>query len=182
MSKTLKLVLAAIVACLCQTNLVQFIRIAGVAPDMLIVFLVLLTSYTGIYGCFCIGSLMAMLYDASVGYVLAINLVSYAFFGWAAPSLRALLDARLRKLKHKSVMVMMLICFFLTLLREIIYIGYLFLIGSEQSVITVLRALMCAGYSALMSLPAGILLRHIMRWHLPARRKQTDWVEDKPLQ
>ena len=48
MSKTLKLVLAAIVACLCQTNLVQFIRIAGVAPDMLIVFLVLLTSYTGI--------------------------------------------------------------------------------------------------------------------------------------
>lgn len=182
MTKTLKLVLVAILACLCQTNFVQYIRIAGIAPDMLIVFLVLLTTYTGTYGGFCAGSLMAMLYDASVGYVLAVNLVSYAFFGWAAPNLRAFLDNRLRKLKHKSVMVMMLICFFLTLLREIIYIGYLFLIGSEQSVITVLRALLCAGYSALMILPAGFLLRRIMRWHLPAPRKQADWADEKPLQ
>ena len=178
MSKTLKLVLAAIVACLCQTNLVQFIRIAGVAPDMLIVFLVLLTSYTGIYGCFCIGSLMAMLYDASVGYVLAINLVSYAFFGWAAPSLRAFLDGRLRKLKHKSVMVMMLICFFLTLLREIIYIGYLFLIGSEQSVMTLVRALLCCGYSALLILPGSFVITRIMRWQLRLRPKSTDLNEE----
>ena len=182
MSKVLKLCFVAILACVCQTNLSQVIRIAGVAPDLLIVFLVLLTSYTGAYGGFCTGALTAMLYDASVGYVLAINLVAYTFIGWAAPMLRGFLNTKLRKLKHKSILVMMLICFFLTLLREIIYIGYLFLIGSEQSVITVLRALLCAGYSALMILPAGILLRHIMRWHLPVRRKQADWVEEKPLQ
>ncbi|MGN0997542.1 MAG: hypothetical protein ACI4PG_11595 [Candidatus Ventricola sp.] len=182
MSKTLKLMLVAILACLFQTNFVQYIRIAGVAPDMLIVFLVLLTTYTGTYGGFCVGSLMAMLYDASVGYVLALNLAGYTFIGWAAPMLRGFLDKRLRKLKHKSVMVTMIICFFLTLLREILYIGYLFLIGSEQSVITVLRALLCAGYSALMILPAGFLLRRIMRWHLPQRRKQADWVDEKPLQ
>ena len=182
MSKVLKLCFVAILACVCQTNLSQVLRIAGVAPDLLIVFLVLLTSYTGAYGGFCTGALTAMLYDASVGYVLAINLVAYTFIGWAAPMLRSFLNTKLRKLKHKSILVMMLICFFLTLMREVLYIGYLFLIGSEQSVITVLRALMCAGYSALMILPAGILLRHIMRWHLPARRKQADWVEEKPLQ
>ena len=182
MTRTLKLVFAAIIACLCQTNFVQYIRIAGIAPDMFIVFLVLLTSYTSSYGGFCVGSLMAMLYDASVGYVLALNLVGYTFIGWAAPMLRGFLDEQFRKLKHKSVMVMMILCFFLTLIREVLYIGYLFLIGSEQSVITVLRALLCAGYSALMILPAGFLLRRIMRWRLPARGKQDDLVEDRPLQ
>ena len=77
MSLTIKLIISAIAACICQTNLVEHIRIAGVAPDMLIVFLVLLTSYTGAYGGFCTGALLSMLYDASVGYVLAINMVAY---------------------------------------------------------------------------------------------------------
>ena len=83
MSRTLKLSLIAVLACVCQTNLSQYIRIAGVAPDLIIVFLVLITSYTGAYGGFCTGALTAMLYDASVGYVLAINLVGYTFIGWA---------------------------------------------------------------------------------------------------
>ena len=55
MSKVLKLCFVAILACVCQTNLSQVLRIAGVAPDLLIVFLVLLTSYTGAYGGFCTG-------------------------------------------------------------------------------------------------------------------------------
>ena len=98
MSKVLKLCFVAILACVCQTNLSQVLRIAGVAPDLLIVFLVLLTSYTGAYGGFCTGALTAMLYDASVGYVLAINLVAYTFIGWAAPMLRGFLNTKLRKL------------------------------------------------------------------------------------
>ena len=62
MSKVLKLCFVAILACVCQTNLSQVLRIAGVAPDLLIVFLVLLTSYTGAYGGFCTGALTAMRY------------------------------------------------------------------------------------------------------------------------
>lgn len=111
MSRALRIVITAFVACICQTNLVRYIRIAGVAPDMLIVFLVLLTGYTGAYGGFCAGAVMAMLYDASVGYVLAINLVAYTFIGWAAPLLRRALDLKLRKFRHKSVLERMLICF-----------------------------------------------------------------------
>ena len=178
MSKVLKLCFVAILACVCQTNLSQVIRIAGVAPDLLIVFLVLLTSYTGAYGGFCTGALTAMLYDASVGYVLAINLVGYTFIGWAAPMLRGVLDTKLRKLKHKSILVMMLICFFLTLMREVLYIGYLFLIGSEQSVMTLVRALLCCGYSALLILPGSFVVARIMRWQLRMRPKSTDLNEE----
>lgn len=177
MSMFMKLCLSAILACVCQTNLSQYIRIAGVAPDMLIVFLVALTSYTGAYGGFCTGALTAMLYDASVGYVLAINMVAYTFIGWAAPMLRAFLDRKLKKLKHKSVLVMMLICFFLTLMREVLYIGYLFLIGSEQSLITLVRALLCSGYSALMILPGSYLVSKVMRWRLPMKKKHSDLNE-----
>ena len=178
MSKVLKLCFVAILACVCQTNLSQVLRIAGVAPDLLIVFLVLLTSYTGAYGGFCTGALTAMLYDASVGYVLAINLVAYTFIGWAAPMLRSFLNTKLRKLKHKSILVMMLICFFLTLMREVLYIGYLFLIGSEQSLITLVRALLCCGYSALLILPGSVVVARIMRFRLRLRDKSTDLNED----
>ena len=177
MSKVLKLCFVAILACVCQTNLSQVIRIAGVAPDLLIVFLVLLTSYTGAYGGFCTGALTAMLYDASVGYVLAINLVAYTFIGWAAPMLRGFLNTKLRKLKHKSILVMMLICFFLTLMREVLYIGYLFLIGSEQSLMTLIRALLCCGYSALLILPCSFVISKIMRWHVSPRPKHADLKE-----
>ena len=178
MSKVLKLGFVAILACVCQTNLSQVIRIAGVAPDLLIVFLVLLTSYTGAYGGFCTGALTAMLYDASVGYVLAINLVAYTFIGWAAPMLRGFLNTKLRKLKHKSILVMMLICFFLTLMREVLYIGYLFLIGSEQSVMTLVRALLCCGYSALLILPGSFVVARIMRCKPRLRPKSTDLNEE----
>lgn len=183
MSMLLKLCASAILACVCQTNLSQYIRIAGVAPDLLIVVLVALTSYTGAYGGFCTGALTAMLYDASVGYVLAINMVAYTFIGWAAPMLRAFLNLKLKKLKHKSVLVMMLICFFLTLMREVLYIGYLFLIGSEQSLITLVRALLCSGYSALMILPGTYLMSKFMRWHLPMKKKHSDLNEksDAPV-
>lgn len=178
MSKVLKLCFVAILACVCQTNFSQYIRIAGVAPDMLIVFLVLLSSYTGVYGGFCTGALTAMFYDASVGYVLAINLVAYTFIGWAAPMLRGFLDRKLRKLKHKSILVMMLICFFLTLMREVLYIGYLFLIGSEQSMVTVVRALLCCAYSALLILPGSYVIEKIMHAHLRRRTRSADLNEE----
>ena len=37
------------------------------------------------------------------------------------------MNKKLSKVKHKSYLELMLICFFLTLMREIVYIGYLFL-------------------------------------------------------
>ena len=177
MSMLIKLCVSAILACICQTNLSQYVRIAGVAPDMLIVALVVLSSYTGAYGGFCTGALTALLYDASVGYVLAINMVAYTFIGWAAPMLRTFFNSKLKKLKHKSVLVMMLICFMLTLMREVLYIGYLFLIGSEQSLITLVRALLCSGYSALMILPGILLFSKVMHWRLPMKKKHSDLNE-----
>lgn len=165
MSRAIRIVITVILACICQTDLVRYIRIATIAPDMLTVFLVLLTGYTGAYGGFCAGSLLAMLYDASVGYVLAINLVCYTFIGWASPMLRRAMNVKLRKVKHKSYLELMLICFFLTLMREIVYIGYLFLIGAEQSMVTILRALLCSAYSSAMILPGSFVVHKIMSIH-----------------
>ena len=178
MSRTLRLLLVAIVTCVLQTTLVGYFRIAGVAPDLMITALVLLTTYTGSYGGFCTGSVMALLYDASVGYVLAVNLVSYTFIGYIAPILRKYLDEKLKKLKHKSSLVMTLICFFLVLCREVVYVGYLFLIGSEQSIVTLLRAILCAAYSALLITPGVYLLRPIMTRHF-SKRKKDDLIEEK---
>lgn len=177
-SKALRLTLVAILACVAQTNLAGYIRIAGVAPDLMIIALVLLTSYTGSYGGFCTGSLMALLYDASVGYVLAINLVGYMFIGYIASKLRVAFDQKLRKLKHKSDLVMTLICFLLVLVREVLDVGYLFLIGSEQSMVTLLRALFCALYSAVLITPCSFLLRPVMTGHLHVRKKKSDLIED----
>lgn len=182
MSRALRVALTAFAACVLQTNLAQYIRIAGVAPDLLIVFLVLLTGYTGAYGGFCAGSAMALLYDASVGYVLAVNLVAYPFIGWCAPFMRRALDQKLRKVKHKSYLELMLICFGLTLAREVLYVGYLFLIGSEQSVVTLLRMILCAAYSAVLVLPGSLVLRFIMTRHLRRRRQESDLTEDAPAQ
>lgn len=181
MSKALRLMLVAVIACVLQTNLVGYIRIAGVAPDILIVVLVLLTSYTGSYGGFCTGSVMALLYDASVGYVLAINLIGYTFIGYIAPLMRKVLDEKMRKLKHKSDLVMTIICFFLTLVREVLYIGYLFLIGSEQSMMTVMRALLCAGYSALLVTPGIFLLKPLMVQRPGKRKKKDDLIEEEKV-
>ena len=178
MSRALRLMLVAVIACVLQTNFVGYIRLAGVAPDLMIVALVLLTSYTGSYGGFCTGSVMALFYDASVGYVLAINLIAYAFVGYFAPLMRKVLDEKMRKIKHKSDLVMTLICFFLTLVREVLYIGYLFLIGSEQSMMTIVRALLCAGYTALLIAPGDFLLRPLMKKKISFRKK-SDFVEEE---
>lgn len=178
MSKTLRLLLAAIIACIIQTTLVGYIRIAGVAPDIMMVILVLLTSYTGPYGGFCTGSVMALLYDASVGYVLVVNLVSYTFLGYAAAMLRRALDEKLKKIKHKSTLEMTVICFFLTLVREVVYIGYLFLIGSEQNWVTLMRALLCAAYSALLITPGVFLIRPLMTFHPTLRKKKGDLIDN----
>ena len=178
MSRALRLMLVAIVACVMQTNLSGYIRFAGVAPDLMIVALVLLTSYTGSYGGFCTGSVMALLYDASVGYVLAINLIAYAFIGYFAPLMRKMLDEKMRKLKHKSDLVMTLICFSMTLMREVLYIGYLFLIGSEQSMMTIVRAVLCAGYSALLITPGDYLMRPLMKKRITLRKK-SDYIDEE---
>ena len=121
---------------------------------------------------------MALLYDASVGYVLAINLVGYTFIGYIASKLRVAFDQKLRKLKHKSDLVMTLICFLLVLVREVLDVGYLFLIGSEQSMVTLLRALFCALYSAVLITPCSFLLRPVMTGHLHVRKKKSDLIED----
>lgn len=178
MSRAIRIVITVILACICQTDLVKYIRIAGVAPDMMTVFLVLLTGYTGAYGGFCAGSVMAMLYDASVGYVLAINLVSYTFIGWAAPMLRQAMNNTLHRIKHKSYFELIVICFFLVLVKEMIYIGYLFLIGAEQSIVTILRALLCSTYSAVMILPCSLIQNKIMSIHIMKKKKNEDLVGD----
>ena len=165
MSKTLRLIAAAMLGVVAQTILVQYIRIAGVAPDLLVVLLVAVTSYCGPYGGYCMGAVVALLYDASVGYVLAINLVSYTIIGLIAPLMRRFLDDALQRFKHKSYLEMVLICFFLTAVREVVTIGYLFIIGSEQSLVTLLRMLLCSGYSALMVVPVAFALRLFMDWH-----------------
>lgn len=180
MSKALRLFLIAIFGCVLQTVVAQHIRIANVTPDIMIAMIVALTSFCGLSGCFCTGALMIMFYDASVGYVMALNPVAYILIALAAAALRMIFNARLSKWKHKSFLIIMVICFFLTLCREIAYAAYLFLIGAELSLMTLVRMFLCAGYTTLLTIPCIYLIRAVMKWH-PFRRKKTDPEIDEPF-
>jgi len=161
LSKALRLFALAIVGCVLQTNVAHHIQLANVTPDLMIAMLVALTSFSSMSGCFCTAALMIMFYDASVGYVMALNLIAYILVALAASWLRTVLNVRLNKLKHKSFLIIVLICFALVLCREAAYIVYLYLIGAEMGIITVLRMFICAGYTALMSIPCILLIRFI---------------------
>lgn len=183
MSKALRLFAIAIIGCTLQTVLAQHIQIANVTPDIMIALIIALTSFCSASGCFCTAALMIMFYDASVGYVMALNPIAYILIALAASTLRMVFNAKLSKWKHKSVLIIMLICFFLTLCREVAYAAYLFLIGADLGLMTIIRMMLCAGYTTLMTIPCIYLLRRIMNWHPIKRKKkyQPDLGEDSTL-
>lgn len=175
----LRLLLVSFAACVIQTTLVQFIRVMGIAPDLLITFLVAISTYGGPSTGFCAGAVMAMFYDASVGYVLAINLVGYTLVGWTAPRMREGVRKWLRKLRHKSYLEMIIVCFALTAAKEAVNVGYLFLFGADQGFMAVIRLLACAVYSALMVIPVAFLLRRFMNWHpIHMKKRQEEDVTE----
>lgn len=165
MSKTMRMIIAVMFGVVVQTTFVQHIRIAGVAPDILIALLVSITSYCGAYGGYCAGALIALLYDASVGYVLAINIISYTLIGFVAPIMRNFMERLMRRFKYRRYVEMIAIGFLLTAAREVVDIGYMFIIGAEQSTVTLMRLLLCSGYSAMMVLPTSAFLAKLMTWH-----------------
>lgn len=171
MSRALKLFFLCILACLLQTEFVRYIRIFTVAPDMMIIILVLLTDDFGTFGGFVAGALMALFYDATTGYAPAINLVTYTFIGFMAPFLRENLDRLMRKLRHKRFLEYFMIVFFLTLVREIVYIGYLFLVGAEQGFVTIFRLMVCVVYSSILVLPIAALV-DLRRMRVRRRREE----------
>ncbi len=165
MSKTLRLLTASVLTVVVQTTLVQYIRIMGVVPDMMIALLTAVTTYCGPYGGFCVAAVMALFYDASVGYVMAINLVSYVLVGVLAPMLRRQLNKNLHIPRFGNALILMIIGFLMTISREMVDIGYLFIIGSDMGLTTILRALLCSAYTAVMTLPVSFLLKRLMGWH-----------------
>lgn len=173
MSKAIRLFAIAIIGCVLQTNLVQYIQIADIAPDLMIAFLVVLTSHCGFSGCLCTAALMIMFYDASVGYVMALNPVTYVLIALGAIAMRAFFNTKLVKWKHKSFLIIMVICFSLALFREAVYAVYLFLIGSQWNMMTLIRLVLSSCYTTAMTIPCIYLIRGILSWH-PFRKKNTD--------
>ena len=178
MSKALRLFTIAIIGCVLQTDIVQYIRIADITPDIMIALIVVLTSYCSLSGCFCTSALMIMFYDASVGYVMALNPVSYILIAFAASGLRKFFDLKLVKWKHKSFLIMMVICALLTLCREIVYAVYLFLIGSQWSMITLVRIIMNCAYTTAMTIPCIYLVRMVMSFHPFGKKKSKNSDND----
>ena len=158
MSRAIKLFVLSMLACLLQTELSRYIRIFTVAPDFIIILLTLMTDEYGVFGGFVAGALMALFYDSTTGYAPAINLVVYTFIGYMAPFLRQNLNSAFRKLKHKRFLEFMIIVFSLTMIRELIYIGYLFLVGAEQGFSTIFRLFVCVIYSTALVVPIAILV------------------------
>ena len=177
MSKALRLFVLSIIGCIVQTNAVQYIQIADVTPDLMIAIIVALTSFSSMNGCFCTAALMIMFYDASVGYVMALNPIMYILIALAASGLRTVFNARLSKWKHKSYLIIVLICFALVLVREFAYVCYLFLIGAEMGVMTFVRMGFCAAYTAVISIPCISLVRFVMNWRPLRRNKKTEIEE-----
>lgn len=172
MSKAIRLFTIAIIGCVLQTNFSQYIRFADIAPDLMIAIIVVLTSFCSLGGGFCTSALMIMFYDASVGYVMALNPVAYILISLAASGMRMFFDAKLVKWKHKSFLIIMVIAFVMTFCREVVYAVYLFLIGSQWTLMTLVRLVLCSAYTAVMTIPCIYLVRALMSWHPFRRRKK----------
>ena len=163
MTRALKILAITVLAVLCQTNLSSFLRLQSIAPDLMIAALVTLGFHYGTYGGFCAGAIMGLLYDAAVGYVLALNIIIYTFIGYAAPAGKALLQNRFGKRRYHRWLQAMALGFAMTLIREFTDIGYLFLIGAQQGLVTLLRMVLCCGYTAVWTLPVLLAVDRILR-------------------
>jgi len=179
LSRALRLFAIAMIGCLLQTNVLQHIRIADAAPDFMIAITVALTSFCGLSGIFCTAALMVLFYDASVGYVMALNPVFYILIALGAFALRAIFNEFLSKWKHKSFLIVMVISFSLTVFREIAYIGYLFLIGAKFNLVVFFRLFLSAGYTALITIPCLLFIRALLNWHPFKKKKVVDDFYDE---
>lgn len=150
-------------ACLIQTNLSDLLRVSGVAPDFLIAALSALSPFYGWMGGLSAGALMAMLYDASVGYALALDLIMYSILGYFSPMMRSGLERGLRRFAHFHSLPAMAMAFCMTAIREIADVGYLFLIGAEQGLWTLTRALTACALTALVAWPVNALVSRFLR-------------------
>ena len=171
MTRALKILAVVLAACLVQTNLAGAFRFQGVAPDFMIAALVAMSEVYGTYGGICSGMLMGLLYDSTVGYALALDLIAYAAVGYFAPMMYGRLVHPQNTVRRRRLPVMAGICFIMAMTREIADIGYLFLIGAEQGWITVFRALIGAGMTTLAFFPSVFLVR---RFFAPKRRPEDE--------
>ena len=159
----LKLIVVIFAACLVQTNLSDLLRVSGVAPDFMIAALASLGQYCGWMGGLSCGALMSMLYDSAVGYALALDLIFYSVLGYFSPLMFAGLERHMvhsSRLPHLPVMAL---AFFMTAIREIADIGYLFLIGAEQGLVTLVRAVIACILTAAITLPVNIIITRFIR-------------------
>ena len=162
MTRVLKILGVIFIGCLCQTNLANKIRFSGIAPDFIAVVLVSMSRYYGTFGGICAGMIIGMLYDSTVGYVLALDLVAYTAIGYFAPFLYRAFQGKYNKRPYESIIVLSAVCFMLSLGHELLNIGYLFLIGAQQSlVITIIRALIGSMYSTVWVVPVSLLLEKL---------------------
>ncbi len=158
MTRALKLFFLCVLVCVIQTEVVKYIRVFTIAPDCMILFLALLTDDFGTFGGFVAGSLVGLFYDSTIGYVPAVNLVVYTFIGYISAAIRGGLDNAFRKIKHKRFLEFMIITFSMTVVREIIYIGYLFLVGAEQGTVTFFRMFVCVIYTTILVVPVAVVV------------------------
>ena len=166
MTRVLKILLCLILVCTLQTTLVRFIAINRISPDLIVCWLVVMSETYGPFGGFCSGAVASMLYDANVGYIMAVNLVVGTAIGYFCTLLVPYFRKVFRKSKIASWLAMMLTAFISCIIKDIVNIGYLFLIGStlldlENLPVTLLRLAVSSLYSVMMILPLGLLRRRI---------------------
>ena len=159
MSKVIKTLLVIYLACLFQTNVVKYLAVFQVAPDFMIATLVALCAYQEVYGGICSGMLMGMLYDSTLGYVLALNLIAYSLIGYAAPKMRTFMEQKTRLFPGRGMLLLCVICLLLTAAREMLYLGYLFLIGGELGASSLVRFTISCLLTTLWLVPISLFLR-----------------------
>ena len=160
MTRLLKLVAIIFIASLCQTNLASLLRIHGVAPDFMLAVLAALAAHYGWMGCMCSALLMAMLYDSTVGYIVALNIVVYGVLGYFSPMLFHGIRNALPKPAQlsKRLIALFATTVIITFVRELFDIGYLFLVGAEFGLHTAIRGILCCLLTAVLSLPVGLAI------------------------
>ena len=81
-------------------------------------------------------------------------------------------------MKHKRFLEYAIITFSMTMVREFVYIGYLFLVGAEQGYVTFFRMFVCVILTTVLVIPAAAavdLFRRTRQRRKEMRKKDAEF-------
>lgn len=171
MPKPLRILGLILAAYIVQTTILPRFTILEIQPDVLLAVLVWLSAKGDRYTGFCVGAVMGLIMDATVGVLPFLYLLAYPVMGYASARLTPLLadklphpgkTSKLLSLKRFFQLVPSLTAAIMALIYEFVLVVYRYLNGVNVTFSLIGRTLRYALYTAVAAFFAQFLVRLVM--------------------